>query len=606
MQKEKEELEASASSNMAALTAAAVVDKVAIPQRQPGTDDNQDAFGLLQEHEFMHLREDNDRLFLENRNLKHIVQALRKIVSSLIDPAMLSQYIAEEQIEEDRNEEEEVVKNYFDSPLEFTSTDDGLFYGEENEPPSPSSEPLLISCEGELLQHIASTLYSAPENDYNSHDGMDTGPQAGQEIIPPPPLEEQPQVMRPLALHLEHTKSTNHEQQKLQQSNTFGSTYDKSKFMSPLTISPSHSNRELFPGSLMRSIKSGWTQETQHDHGIDGNHFRGPYLLNRSATSHWTSTNKAKYHSMLVPLSISNQNLDKVYNNDAAVGKTAGLRKKSKIKKTNATTTKIKKYPFMNRVEMELTHVPTLSEIDYQRSPGKFQRPKSPYQNNILPMSLRKESHRPDTAPDKMPKMDFSTRRVLSASSTSRRDKQTEDISNNMDALETIVRKSSSERIATDEYIKKSKYSKPAFNNNLSASPHFESTYHGVNPIEKENHIQQQVAIRVLEDGFQMEASKGPFLDAKVHSRHPVVPSDFIRNHEKNLAKERKHIENVYKNVENHTSEKRNIIANAIQKARKHCSGKRAFLNKPLTSTEKALAESPLLQHSTAKNHFRF
>ena len=110
----------------------------------------------------------------------------------------------------------------------------------------------------------------------------------------------------------------------------------------------------------------------------------------------------------------------------------------------------------------------------------------------------------------------------------------------------------------------------------------------------------------MLEDGFQMEASKGPFLDAKVHSQHPVVPSDFIGNHEKNLAKERKHIESVYKSVENHTSEKRNIIANAIQKARKHCSGKRAFLNKPLTSTEKALAESPLLQHSTAKNHFRF
>ena len=92
-----------------------------------------------------------------------------------------------------------------------------------------------------------------------------------------------------------------------------------------------------------------------------------------------------------------------------------------------------------------------------------------------------------------------------------------------------------------------------------------------------------------------------------IHSQHPfeTIP-DYRKKNEKKLQKERQCIENVYREVEEHTNEKKNIIANAIQKARQHCSGKRSYLNKPLTSTEKALAESPLLENSTAKKHFRF
>jgi len=254
------------------------------------------------------------------------------------------------------------------------------------------------------------------------------------------------------------------------------------------------------------------------------------------------------------------------------------------------------------------THIPSHSQIKYRQSPGKFNRPKSPYSNNTLPISLQKE--RPDTAPDLMPKMDFSTRRVLSASSGNGRSNRAKDgkvIGDNMDILDDIVRRTSSELIATKKYQNKSKNSKPTFDNSFGLSPHFESTYHGIDPMTKENQIQRKLAIQALEDGYMAESLKGPFDAAIVNPQHPfeVIP-DFRLSNEKRLQKERRYIENVYKDVEEHTNEKRNIIANAIQKARQHCSGKKSYLNKPLTGTEKALAESPLLRNSTSKNHFRF
>ena len=79
-----------------------------VPQVQsqlPQIDSNdKEAFAFLQEHEYIQIREENDRLFTENRNLKHIVQVLRKMASSLIDPDSLSQFVLQHQ-----QEQEEVV-----------------------------------------------------------------------------------------------------------------------------------------------------------------------------------------------------------------------------------------------------------------------------------------------------------------------------------------------------------------------------------------------------------------------------------------------------------------------------------------------------------------
>jgi ribonucleotide reductase alpha subunit len=105
--------------------------------------------------------------------------------------------------------------------------------------------------------------------------------------------------------------------------------------------------------------------------------------------------------------------------------------------------------------------------------------------------------------------MDFSTRRVLSAKNENKSNNNSNNnikyMSNNNELLESIVRKSSSEQIATKKYIQKSKHSKPVFDNNLTDSPYFESTYHGVDPITKENELQSKIAIQVLEDRYQQE-----------------------------------------------------------------------------------------------------
>ena len=107
--------------------------------------------------------------------------------------------------------------------------------------------------------------------------------------------------------------------------------------------------------------------------------------------------------------------------------------------------------------------------------------------------------------------MDFSTRRVLSAKNENKSNNNNnnnnniEYMSNNTEVLESIVRKSSSEQIATKKYIQKSKHSKPVFDNNLTDSTYFESSYHGVDPITKENELQSKIAIQVLEDRYQQE-----------------------------------------------------------------------------------------------------
>ena len=100
---------------------------------------------------------------------------------------------------------------------------------------------------------------------------------------------------------------------------------------------------------------------------------------------------------------------------------------------------------------------------------------------------------------------------------------------------------------------------------------------------------------------------RSPFVNVAIDKQHPIeaVP-DFRKLNKKRIESERRFIDGIYRDVEKYTDEKKNIIANAIQKARKNHSGKRSFLNKPLTTTEMALAESPLLNNSTAKNHFRF
>ena len=609
IRKETSELEARASSYYLA-PARGSSDSIMAPYQQQEYDPqvqsqlpqidstNEEAFAFLQEHEYIQIREENDRLFTENRNLKHIVQVLRKISSSLIDPVSLSQFVLQHQQEHGGQDEEDMGKRY-DDPLEFQSSDDGLFYGDDTELPSPSLQPYLISSERELLQHLSSTLYNAPENDIpdtqgdrHDYDVADQDDDKAVRVVPPPPLDEFPHIIRPTALHLE----TRHTQPQSQQKH--GNAYNMSKFLSPLTISPGGGG----------SFKSGMRKKLSPSHNNSHNNVNKsnqPYFLNRSSTPDWTSVNNATYHSMLVPLPASHEHYDKIYNttNDNRKTMTTRTTEMSKMIKS-----KVKKCPVSNRVEMELTHIPSHSQIKYQQSPGKFNRPKSPYLNNTLPISLQKE--RPDTAPDLMPKMDFSTRRVLSASSGNGRSNKTKDgkvIGNNMDILDDIVRRTSSELIATKKYQSKSKNSRPTFDNNFGLSPHFESTYHGIDPLTKENQIQRKIAIQALEDGYMAETLKGPFEDAIVNPQYPFedVP-DYRLSKEKRLQKERQYIENVYKDVEEHTTEKRNIIANAIQKARQHCSGKKSYLNKPLTGTEKALAESPLLRNSTSKNHFRF
>ena len=59
-------------------------------------DDDDDAFALLEEHEYIKIRDENDRLYHENRNLKHIVKILRKITTNIIHPDTLNQFLTQQ------------------------------------------------------------------------------------------------------------------------------------------------------------------------------------------------------------------------------------------------------------------------------------------------------------------------------------------------------------------------------------------------------------------------------------------------------------------------------------------------------------------------------
>ena len=147
---------------------------------------------------------------------------------------------------------------------------------------------MLITTEGQLLQQVASTLYNAPESDGDEHEVEMSA--RSQNTAPLPPTQQCPQLMRPSALHhqvwiitiitiINHNCHHHHhhhyyycqqEQEQEQQVDVYTPSYDKSKFMSPLTISPTQKHREMFPVSVASSCMDHY--HNYHYHHYHHNH----------------------------------------------------------------------------------------------------------------------------------------------------------------------------------------------------------------------------------------------------------------------------------------------------------------------------------------------
>ena len=364
-----------------------------------------------------------------------------------------------------------------------------------------------------------------------------------------PPLVDEPMQRRPTPLHVQASSSARNS--------------------SHIYLSPQ--NRKMFPSTKAFRMNKSISGPIEAS-GLDSSSFGRPYFLNRTSTSNWTNTRNSPV-VVQPPLSSNNRPL------------TAG------------TVPRISKYPANNKIEVSYLHepLPSSSLVEFHKS-IPYERPSSPYASPVrlsdayVAECLKNEPVRP-----------LSNSVQISGNKTNRV------------VLNDLVRKSSSSRIALDKYKGKNT-DRPDFNNRLSGSSHFEKTSYGEDPISKENTLteilakhQYHQAIAVLDKKLLESTERSPFEDSRLGPSYPLPPAkNFLVESEKRKSKEKKYIEKVYNMVENETALKSSIITKVIEDARHNHSGKRAHRDKPLTKSEMALAESPLLRHATHKNHYRF